>query len=204
MSSLQPGFSVCVAGWSSPCLLEDCDHTTAITLSLHIRSNILFRLDTFHPSFSVSSSHSSFAFTVLSCSIFVAMGLALFRHWRVVGICQLALSVWVNCTVEPFIAVGLNAHWGSSWYDCFLMTERLSHRCKASLFFYNCSGQKLANNIKCCVLLDCLCNAYESHCLDFMKHPKCAYTVCLCFNSLSVRAVMLLTCCCFFLLKSNP
>lgn len=105
------------------------------SLSLHIRTNILFRLDTFHPSFSVSSSHSSFAFTVLSCSIFVAMGLALFRHWRVVGICQLALSVWVNCTVEPFIAVGLNAHWGSSWYDCFLMTERLSHRCKALLFF---------------------------------------------------------------------
>lgn len=35
-------------------------------------------------------------------------GFGSFVCWRV-GICQLALSLWANCTVEPFIAAGLCA-----------------------------------------------------------------------------------------------
>lgn len=72
------------------------------------RDNILFRPDSFCPIFFCRPTfcHSSFVLTFLSCLIYVAR---VFFSWRV-RICQLALSLWVNSTVEPFIDVGLCAH----------------------------------------------------------------------------------------------
>lgn len=78
ISPFQPGFSVCVAWWSLGCHLEDCYHTTVIALSLRARDNLLFRLDSFCPIFSVQlTNYSSFLFAILSCLIFMARGLAL-------------------------------------------------------------------------------------------------------------------------------
>lgn len=70
-------------------------------------------------------------------------GFGSFVCWKV-GICQLALSLWANCTVEPFIAAGLCAKEVDA-VIVFLMTWMQS---QSFVVFHDCSGQKQNNKIK--------------------------------------------------------